>query len=355
MIQRSLTLPFLLMVAFAACSDASAVRTDALAEEAERALRSAAVPEGGILTDGDSLAAPSAAAVHAGKLILIDNRSDRPIRLIDVRDGSWWGAFGREGGGPGEFSGAWSIDPVPNTPEFDIYDVNQARLTRVSLEAAGAPAPRLVSTRNLVASSIVLGPVSTPAGRVAIGAFGRDRLGVFDARGELTRSFAPLPPEATGAPEPVLHHAYQSWLAPNPDRTRLALATRHADRLDIYSPDGRHLASAERPLGFEPNFGVREGGRGPVMASDDDLRFGYIGLATTAQRIYALFSGYARSERPGYANFGESVYVYDWDGRLHGRYRLPRPAITIAADAASDLIYAVYHDPEPHIGWYRIP
>lgn len=83
------------------------------------------------------------------------------------------------------------------------------------------------------------------------------------------------------------------------------------------------------------------------MASGQDLRFGYIDIAVTDERIIALFSGRSRAERPGRANVGNILYIYDWKARLHDVYKLDSDVIAIAV--RDSILYALRHDPRPAV------
>ncbi|NIU77657.1 MAG: hypothetical protein GWN71_30125, partial [Gammaproteobacteria bacterium] len=86
-----------------------------------------------------------------------------------------------------------------------------------------------------------------------------------------------------------------------------------------------------RPFDFEPVFEVGRKNGQPSLATGADLRFGYVDVATTEDRIYALFSGQTRGGAPpGRAVFGLYVHVYDWTGQLREVLELDRPAISVA-------------------------
>jgi TolB-like 6-blade propeller-like len=181
------------------------------------------------------------------------------------------------------------------------------------------------------------------------------RLAVFSSSGEFTGTVGDTPPAAPGVPAQVAGHAYQSTARLSPDRTRLALVTRHADRLEIYRADGTLAARATGPRGFEPVYSVARNPRGePIFGSGRDLRFGYVDVAATEERIYALYSGRTRGQAPGRANFGRWVHVYDWSGRLHEVLGLDSDVLGIAVSADGGTLYAVRHEPAPALVAYPL-
>ncbi|HEX7118016.1 MAG TPA: BF3164 family lipoprotein [Longimicrobiales bacterium] len=309
-----------------------------------------------VVTDSEFLALPKEVEVVGPYLTLIDAAADSVITVVRRATGELVRTFGRRGEGPGEYSGAWSIEPVPGSENaIWIYDFSLLRLTRVSLDRtgrAGQPATRMV---HLSSEVIVVDPVWVDSTVMSLGLFSSGRLAQFGADGRLIRTFGSLPPGDDEIPPAVLQHAYQSKLKANPSRTRLALATRHADRLEIYRPDGRLVAAPPPLFGFLPKFEIREDDGEPAMATGQDLRFGYIDLTTTDDRIFALFSGRTRRGFPGRANFGEYVHVFDWDGRLLSVLRFDSDALSISVDPSGRTLYAIRHDPRPAILAYALP
>lgn len=306
-----------------------------------------------VLDDSDTLAMPGDLAVVGEHLVLINDRADSLIRVYHAETGALRRSFGRHGRGPGEFESGWSLDPVPGSrTAFWIYDLNLQRLTHVDLATDFVPGgtyrDRIVTLQGggaptspvWLSDSLFLSPgyYNEPG-----------RLAHFAATGRMLRVVGDPPPGDADVPLAVRQHAYQSTARPNPARTLVAVATRHADRLDIYRPDGTRVASAARPAEFEPVYRVARAAGRPTMATGDDLRFGYVDLATTERYIYALYSGLRRADAPGRANFGRVVRVFDWNAKLVRTLELDQPVLSIAADPADRRLYAVRHDPSPSL------
>lgn len=316
--------------------------------------------EAEVLYDGDVLGLPWRIAVVDGYLLVIDVASDSVLHLFDAHDGRHVLSFGRRGEGPGEFTGAWSIDPVPEKHgEAWVYDVSLRRFTRMLL-ADGAsgridPVGAEPEAIQLLAEVTLLDPLWSDTLIVSLGFFRGGRLGHFDADGRFLRAGGELPSSDDPVPEEARQHAYQSMLAADPSRSRFVVATRHADLLEVLRADGTVTARADPPFGFLPQYGVREWGGTVDLRTGTDLRFGYLDVAATDHRVYALFSGRTRRAFPGAANQGEYVHVYDWDASLLEVYRLDRPAVAITADREGGGLFAVRHTPEPAVVRYALP
>ncbi len=348
----------LLLPAVVACGDPSAHAASADGPPSfDHAAFHPAHLTGRVLNADDALAVPTRVAVVGGHLIVLDPVADSMVKEIDRDDGRLVRQFGRRGQGPGEFEGPWSIDPVPgSSSRFWVYDLMLDRSTLVDLDADFDDRARLGDRiLRLRGTATLLDPIRVAGHIVSPGLFQSGRLAILDGRGTLLRKTGPTPlPQLPDIPASVRQHAYQSRMEPNPSRTRLALATRHADRIDIYRADGTPITAAQRLFRFEPAFEVGEHDGRPVFATGGDLRFGYIDLATTERRIYALFSGRTRAGFPGRANYGRFVHVFDWSGRLVRVLELDTPAIAVAVDAAGRTLYTIRHDPKPAILAYDL-
>lgn len=339
-----------LLGGFAACSDSGAPREPARQNHSAHPIRqlvSRAVDA------GDELGMPADMALVGHYLVVLNTRGDSAVRVYDVRTDKLIRSFGREGAGPGEFLAAWSLDPEPGSASaFWIFDIGLQRFTRVDLAQDFRPGSRYgqqsVSLREA-------GPVASPVWSgdsllVSPGFFQQGgSLAHIDPAGRLRRIVGDDPPGSEGTPMQVRQHAYQRKARPNADRSLFAVGTRHADRLEILRLSGVRIAAAERLANFEPVYQTADRGGQPSMDTGDELRFGYIDVATTPARIYALYSGRRRADVPGQANYGEYVYVYDWHARLLEVLHLDVDALTIEVDEAQEKLYAVRHNPAPAV------
>lgn len=348
----------LLLPAMAACRDLSAGAAPANAPSSiDHAAFQPSQLNGHVLNADDGLAAPTYLAVVGNDLVVLDRFADSMIKEIDRFDGTLVREFGHHGQGPGEFEGPWSLDPVPGSrTQVWVYDLTLGRSTLVDLNADFDGEARLGDRMiRLHGMATLMEPTWIGNHIVSLGFFQQGRVAVLDDHGAFLRTVGPTPlAEQSDIPAAVRQHAYQSRMKPNPSRTRLAIATRHADRLDIYRADGTHLTAARRLFRFDPVFQVQKRNGKAVFATGENLRFGYIDLATTDRRIYALFSGRTRAGFPGQANFGRYIHVFDWSGRLVRVLKLDTPAIAVATDPAGRTLYTIRHEPTPAIMAYDL-
>ena len=179
-------------------------------------------------------------------------------------------------------------------------------------------------------------------------------VGHFTADGEYEGASGALPTSDIEAPPEVVQHAYRGNLKADPAGSRLVLANRHAGFLEVFSSDGESIRRIDGPFSFDPVFEVKLGQRGPSLATGESLRFGYVDVAATSDRIYALFSGRTRAGHPDDAVYGREVHVFDWDGTLQSVLQLDADAMAIAVDPQRGRLLTVRHLPSPAVLSYEL-
>ncbi len=314
--------------------------------------------EGQVLSDAEALAIPVDIAIVGDRLVVIDAAADSAILVVHRETGVLERTFGRRGAGPGEFEGAWSLDPVHGSAyELWIYDLALVRLTYVDLRDdffdRGGFGTRIV---NLRSEAMALGPVRTADANTSfsLGMYIEGRLGVYNAEGIQQGTVASLPPGGPHIPPNVRQHAYQATLIPHPNRTLFAAVTRHASQIEIYRDDGSLVTISEGPLHVEPKYEVRRDGDEFVMATGRDLRFGYIDAAASTEYVFAVFSGRTREGALGSQFMGRFVHVFDWAGNFVKAIELDTDVVAIAVHEDSSVLYALRHDPLPAVLRYSL-
>jgi hypothetical protein len=318
--------------------------------------------QGETIADGEYLDSPGDLAVVGDRLVLLD-RSAPWVHVFRLPGGERIGSVGRDGDGPGEFRHAATLHDDPREPgAFWVFDGTLNRFTRLGFTHPDSlPVPREVVNVH-GGSGIHFQPVWLDDSTiVSSGIFLKHpniRLLVTDRAGRPTRTIGTLPehPGAAPIPSTVLQHAYEARFALHPDRTLIAIGTRHADRLEIYRADGSLVRRIIGPDGFTPVFEVSQHAAGASMATGGDLRTGYLDLAATRRHVLALFSGGTRAELRGRTYSGKEVHVFDWSGERVATLALDERAFSIAVDTAgAGYLYAGRLDPIPSVVRYPLP
>lgn len=330
--------------------------------ERERPEQTAVTLAEQVIAQGDYLDSPRRMAVVGDRLVLLD-RSAPMVHVFRLPDGHRIGSFGREGDGPGEFRGPATVHADLEAPgAFWVFDNGLNRLTRFRFTHPDS-LPRLGDMANFQGTSghhfqsVWLSDSTVVASGIYLDQ-AAIRLLVTDRSGRPRRTIGTLPehPGGSGIPGSVLQHAYEARFAVHPDRGRIAVGTRHADRLEIYRADGTLVRQITGGDGFIPVFEVNRRAGGASMATGDDLRIGYLDLAATHRHVFALFSGNTRGEMRGRTYTGKEVHVYDWEGERVATLALAERAHSIAVDtAAPGYLYAVRDEPAPRIVRHTLP
>ncbi|HYW12969.1 MAG TPA: BF3164 family lipoprotein [Longimicrobium sp.] len=315
--------------------------------------------KGELIATGDYLDQPGQMEVVDDRLVVLDRSA--PMVHVFHLGGAHLGSFGQKGEGPGEYRSAVHVQRDAKDPrDVWIFDRTLGRMSR--LRFGQAPLPELQEVVNLNAGTgVFLHPVWLGDTTLVVSAISPThsdgRLLLTGRTGRVMRMIGKPPrhPGSAAIPTTVLQHAYEGPLTVRPDRSHFALATRQADRLEIYRADGTQVAEVVGSTGFLPEFEVRERAEGVSMAAGDDLRVGYVGIASTNERIYALFSGELRSEAGANSFLGREVHVFNWSGKKIARLELDALAVAITVTPDGRQLFAIRHDPEPSVARYMLP
>ncbi len=320
---------------------------------------SRAVPlSGRVVAQGEFLGQPGSISVAGERLVLTD-ASAPFVHVLSAKDGTHQLSFGREGSGPGEFREAIKVLPdVRSDGSFWVFDGSLGRLSHFAIPARAA-VPRIVQTVNLEPDGPMLllqADWLNDSTIVAAGIYPEGRIAVIDRGGRLVRYIGKRPPSPPGqdVPVSVLQHAFTGPLTVAPDRRHIAMGTENADRLEIYRPDGSLVRELRGAFGFDPVYEVHRKPAGNTMVTGADLRFGYTGLSSTDDHIYAMYSGQLRAKTGYYSYFGSEVHVYTWNGDRVATFKLDERARAIAVTPDGQRLYAVQWTPEPRVVQYSL-
>lgn len=91
-----------------------------------------------------------------------------------------------------------------------------------------------------------------------------------------------------------------------------------------------------------------------MVLDREHTRIGYIGVAVTPDRIFALFSGRLLRDYPGNADLGRQVHVFSWTGELIQTIFLDSYVESIAVDESKQTLYGVRRDPYPALVTFKL-
>lgn len=295
------------------------------------------------------LVLPISLSIGNGWVAVTDAGLSPAVHVVSSADSSVRLYTGSRGDGPGQFRSVYS-SAIQSDSLLWINDLTARRLTSFRL-------PSAVSGPALYRKSIALShapALTSPiwfgdSVVVSPGFLEQGRLAAITPEGRLLRTFGALPDSVEGVPPAVVQHAYMGVAARHPAKPLLVVAVRHADQLEIHALDQGSVRKVRVHGGFQPRYRVRTRYGARVMATDGNLRFGYVDVAATERAIYALYSGRKRSEAPGAAHLARYVYVFDWQGRVRQRFTLQTPVLGITVDERGHRLFFIRREPEPAV------
>jgi len=289
--------------------------------------------------------------------------ADRPwmegaIHILAAEDGTLLNTFGRRGEGPGEYVAypnlLQSLDCGPG--QFWAFDGSLRRLTRIDLseplmeefdrkEIVRVPLTESIRHAGFLNDSLVVFTGGIEDGRVAL----------WNRANDSVMAVGPLPPSDPEIPSLVVQDAYKGPLAVRPDGDAFVVAAERGTRIDLFSTQGGWTGVAEVPFHWKPDYSMKA--NGDYLYAEEGLRnrSGYVDLAVTENRIFALFSGRSEFWHRGEMDLAEYIHEFDWEGNFIRAYQLDRAVEHIEVDVLRGRILATVQDPEPAIVVFSFP
>ena len=311
--------------------------------------------KGETILDSTRVEQPADLAISGGRLFVLETNPSPALR--SVRLGTWddeWTA-GNSGEGPGEVKVPVVLAVAPNGDPW-VYDMDVRRMTRYVRAVPGGFQPETTMTQLQFGTPLFRMVWLDDSTLIATGFFNETRLGLINADGRLRSEVGAPPPGDKTIAVPFRNMLYEGAVAAHPSHTKFVVSSKHAGRITIVDAATFAETPAKVPFEFEPAYTMDNTGqyRGMGMGSSD-LRFGYIDVAATGTRIFALFSGRTRLMHPGDAYTGDYVHEFDWEGKLQRVLHLDARALGIAVDADGTELFITVESPQPSVLRYAIP
>ncbi len=304
-----------------------------------------------VIGPSDDLVMPGGMEITSNSIIMSDGEAPY-LRMFNMK-GELVATVGGQGEGPEEFKGVGSIGlhrGADGTDDLVVFDFRLQRVLKYkvsdsSLAIAGSPV-QLVS-----GGSSKLG-VFAGGDMVTIGAFQGGALKLYDGSGTRKAELGVVPFVSPELPQSLAQQIIAGRLAIHPSEQRLAIAARHAGRIDIYDGITGESSAVKAPLPFMPGVRTTSNGAMDVLVTDGATQFGYIDVAASSCCIYGLFSGRTRREFPETAFKGNQIHVFRWDGRLMRVVPLDHELYMVAANRDGSKLYGAIFDAQPAVYVY---
>jgi hypothetical protein len=297
---------------------------------------------------------------NLGPYTIVTDISDQEIHIF--KDTTHIKTVGRHGRGPGEFLNIGVIQAEPKDHSFWVYDPTLFRFQKFNLDSIlkNLKAKKYITKTVNVKSKI--GYPNRPIWLndttiISHGFFTAKRIALFNAKGIFQRLTGPTLPGKKNkkVPYEVRGQAYMGFMAAKPDGSAFALADQYTDKIEIYDAQGHPKLLIIGADNFNPHYGMHHFSQGTTaMTFGKDMQWGYVGICATNHKIYALYCGKLQKNKN--SGLGNSLYVFNWHGKLLGLYPFKSNSISaISINKSQGELYALdYYGKDP-ISVYNLP
>ena len=283
-------------------------------------------------------------------LIISDFKQEALFHIVNLKDVCYGGMFGIKGQGPREFIHPSSLNSLRNGV-LSSYDAFKNELKMILLNADG----KIVEIAKVLGHNRTLTFDIVPMSDSIFVLNGETEGAMFaliDSENEVVSisDKYPFKDEAEElVPERFRAMAYQGTLRVN-SNGYFAYVTVHAKQLHLYKVENNKINKIGEVIEsygyYKPNMDYKDS---YSVVHSGNYPNCYIDLAVSDDYIYALYSGRTFKEYQMSSFEGETIYVYDWTGKLVKTYRLDTPITKFCVDEAEKVIYATANIPDPTI------
>lgn len=283
-------------------------------------------------------------------LVVLDYKQDSLFHRVDLKQNLYMGMFGAKGQGPNEFIYPASLNVLGNSC-FSSYDISKKELSMIRLDT---DENRVEISRLFKYNQMLTFDVAPVADSLFIVSGETDgaMFALMNKSGELLSVSDEYPYEngdEKKIPVKFRAMAYQGTLRVC-SNGYFAYATTTAKQIHLYKVKDKMIKKVGEIVDgyghYRPNT-KREGAYGVAYLSNSSIC--YMDLAVTDKYVYALYSGRSFKKYKMAAYEGETIYVYDWTGKLVKTYQLDIAISQFCVDEDENRLFATANIPEPTI------
>ena len=277
-------------------------------------------------------------------LWVMDGAFDHMLRIFDHRQGRLIDSAGVKGTGYGELVGPWTFVVGPSA-FIHVYDLTGKRISAYRYQEGegwvfhahlDAAVPANFNNAFWLSDSIFIASTDDLNGR--IGSFNVNT-GHFQVWNNT------FPPKISASISDPLHAELSAGkIAVNRKNGKVALASRHMDRIDIYDLTGTSQKVIIGPEGHLPVFRTETAGGSESIVWKRDKRYGYLAIASAGNCFIGLYSGRSYETHGDYDNCGDALYAFDWEGACVKKLILDVELIDLFFEEESKALYGITSD-----------
>lgn len=298
---------------------------------------------------------PTKVALYDSILFSLDAAysSDTLINCYSILDKHYLGAVFLRGNGPKELLSATSVELSADSSCFWTFDITKqiwvGRQCKELNDGVFLPDEncKILNLRDtiLLAKN---NPIWLEKGFIVNSLFKyKERFFIYDSINGSKRAILNYCLHFKDAfNEQIMADIFSTQRCITPDRSKIILAGRYLDLIEIYDSNGnieKMLKGPHRDFNFK--FDVERSMKNSALVKSKDSRRAYLSVKATPTKIYALYSGKAKQDEEHYS-YSRMLYVFSLKGDLLFKYILDKPIIDFVVDEKRNCIYATSIDAE---------
>jgi hypothetical protein len=305
------------------------------------------------VVDDDFIGNPVRMTKIDSLLYVVDASTDSIIHLFDVKNNIYKGLFIGRGVGPNELLTADYVHSSADRQSVWIYDITGRQWAQYDMNhpRKAFVHEKIRFPKDIPGTLYVDKPVWISDSLFVCLDFNshRERFYILDKQlNHITPVYNPCFSFRGNAPSFILNDIFSTLLDVKPDKTKIVLAGRYFNCIEIYNTDGslfKVIRGPDENSGFQYDR-ERSLSRGAVIKSPESKR-AYLCLKTTNTRIYTLFSGKEKQDPSGYSQ-SNIIYSFDLNGNPLIKYMLDCQVSSFDIDETERKMYAI-QEPEKYI------
>ena len=173
----------------------------------------------------------------------------------------------------------------------------------------------------------------------------KERFLIFNSQGKLIQTIInPNLQFKKEFDEKILADIFSTRLCVTPDHSKIILAGRYLDLIEIYNVKGELQKMIKGPnKDFNFQFDTKRSIERSVLIKSPDSKRAYLSVKATTNKIYALYSGKTKKDEENYS-YSKKMYVFSIEGELLTKYTLDVPIIDFVIDDKNKKLYAISID-----------
>lgn len=279
---------------------------------------------------------PVEIVIHDTLMVVKDDYHNKYFSLIDLKNYQQISRFGEKGKGPNEIMFPANVNFINDSLEFTISNptryVRIAKRDLLSLDSLKTLDVQEIKIPDSWAQNLIWFPAMRKF--IANGMFHEGKYAIIgiDSNTPNFIGFLPNSPYINEIENFLLCDAYQGYIKPRPDGKMVAHVSLMSDLIDVINTQGEIKSRFQT---YHPEVKVENG----MLGTSRNSPYGFSSMALTNQYIYALYSGRTFNDYALAAEFGEKLYVFDWDLNPVCSYILPVEALSIAVTQCNSKLY----------------